>query len=62
MLDERTEGRKNGKRRTGKKLRQNYVCSYSLFALTFVGASFCTYRTCCSVFCAVMQVGSNLVV
>jgi hypothetical protein len=40
MLDERRGGRRNGKRKRGKKLGHNYVRSYSLFALTFVGESF----------------------
>lgn len=34
MLDERREGRTNGRKMTGKKLRQNYVGNYSLFAVT----------------------------
>jgi hypothetical protein len=38
MLFERTGGRRNGRMRTGRKLRQNYVGNYFSFALTLVCA------------------------
>jgi hypothetical protein len=63
MSDEKTEERTNGRKRTGKRLRQDYARNCNLFALTLYVETFYTHRTRCGACCAVVtQVGSNLVV